>query len=206
MAVRSRFMNAGQSCIAAKRFIVVESIAADFMERLRAGVEALRAGDPRDRETRLAPMARADLRKTLHAQVRESIAAGAIGIIGGHAEERPGFYYAATILDHVGPGMPAYDDELFGPVAAVIRAADESDALRIANDSRFGLGGSVWTRDHARGERFARAMACGCAFVNGMVKSDPRLPFGGVGDSGYGRELWQAGIREFVNQKTIWVG
>ncbi len=206
MAVRSRFMNAGQSCIAAKRFIVVESIAADFMERLRAGVEALRVGDPRDRETGLAPMARADLRETLHAQVRESIAAGAIAIIGGHPEERPGFYYAATILDHVGPGMPAYDDELFGPVAAVIRAADEPDALRIANDSRFGLGGSVWTRDPVRGERFARAMACGCAFVNGMVKSDPRLPFGGVGDSGYGRELWQAGIREFVNQKTIWVG
>jgi succinate-semialdehyde dehydrogenase/glutarate-semialdehyde dehydrogenase len=204
-AVRARFMNAGQSCIAAKRFIVVESIAADFMERLRAGVEALRAGDPREPETTLAPMARDDLREILHAQVRDSIAAGAVPVMGGQPVDRPGFYYAATLLDHVGSGMPAYDDELFGPVAAVIRAADEHDALRIANDSRFGLGGSVWTRDQSRGEQFARAMACGCAFVNGMVKSDPRLPFGGIGDSGYGRELSEVGIREFVNQKTIWV-
>jgi succinate-semialdehyde dehydrogenase/glutarate-semialdehyde dehydrogenase len=204
-AVRARFMNAGQSCIAAKRFIVVESIAADFIERLRAGVEALRAGDPREPETTLAPMARDDLREILHAQVRDSIAAGAVPVVGGQPVDRPGFYYAATLLDHVASGMPAYDDELFGPVAAVIRAADEHDALRIANDSRFGLGGSVWTRDQSRGEQFARAMACGCAFVNGMVKSDPRLPFGGIGDSGYGRELSEVGIREFVNQKTIWV-
>jgi acyl-CoA reductase-like NAD-dependent aldehyde dehydrogenase len=205
MAVKGRFINAGQSCIAAKRLIVVESIEAAFMERLRSGIEALRAGDPSQRETTLAPMARADLRDDLHAQVQASIASGAVLVMGGHALDRPGFFYAATLLDHVAPGMPAYDDELFGPVAAVIRAADESDALRIANDTRFGLGGSVWTQDAARGERFARQLACGCAFVNGIVKSDPRLPFGGIGDSGYGRELSRLGIREFVNQQTLWV-
>ncbi len=205
MAVKGRFINAGQSCIAAKRLIVVESIEAAFMERLRAGIEALRPGDPSQRETTLAPMARADLRDELHAQVQASIDAGAVLVMGGHALDRPGFFYAATLLDHVAPGMPAYDDELFGPVAAVIRAADESDALRIANDTRFGLGGSVWTQDAARGERFARQLACGCAFVNGIVKSDPRLPFGGIGDSGYGRELSRLGMREFVNQQTLWV-
>jgi succinate-semialdehyde dehydrogenase/glutarate-semialdehyde dehydrogenase len=198
-------MNAGQSCIAAKRCIVVESVFAPFLERLRAGIEALRPGDPLRRDTTLAPMARADLRDELHAQVQASIDAGALPVVGGHALEGPGFFYAATLLDQVAPGMPAYDDELFGPVASLIHAADEDDALRIANDTRFGLGGSVWTRDNARGERFARRMACGCAFVNGIVKSDPRLPFGGIGDSGYGRELSRLGIREFVNQQTIWI-
>ncbi|MGB5834264.1 MAG: NAD-dependent succinate-semialdehyde dehydrogenase [Thiohalocapsa sp.] len=205
MAVKGRFMNAGQSCIAAKRFIVVESVSAGFMQRLRAGIEALHPGDPARRETQLAPMARGDLRDELDAQVQTSIDAGAVLIMGGYAVDRPGFYYAATLLDQVAPGMPAYDDELFGPVAAVIRAADEADALRIANDTRFGLGGSVWTGDTARGERFARRMVCGCAFVNGIVKSDPRLPFGGIGNSGHGRELSRAGIREFVNQQTLWV-
>ena len=205
MAVKGRFINAGQSCIAAKRYIVVESVFAPFLERLRAGIEALRPGDPLRRDTRLAPMARADLRDELHAQVQASIEAGAVPVVGGHALDGPGYFYAATLLDQVAPGMPAYDDELFGPVASLIHAADEDDALRIANDTRFGLGGSVWTRDNARGERFARCMACGCAFVNGIVKSDPRLPFGGIGDSGYGRELSRLGIREFVNQQTIWI-
>ncbi|MBK1629896.1 succinate-semialdehyde dehydrogenase [Thiohalocapsa halophila] len=205
MAVTSRFMNAGQSCIAAKRFIVLDAVEADFMERLRAGIEALRPGDPAHRETTLAPMARADLRDDLHAQVQVSMDAGAVLAMGGQPLDRPGFFYAPTLLEHVSPGMPAYDDELFGPVAAVIDAADEEEALRIANDSRFGLGGSVWTRDAARGEAFARRMQCGCAFVNGMVKSDPRLPFGGIGDLGYGRELSRLGIREFVNQQTLWV-
>jgi succinate-semialdehyde dehydrogenase/glutarate-semialdehyde dehydrogenase len=205
MAVKGRFMNAGQSCIAAKRYIVVESVLAPFLERLRAGIEALRPGDPLRRDTTLAPMARADLRDALHAQVQASIDAGALCLVGGHALDGPGCFYAATLLDQVAPGMPAYDDELFGPVASLIHAADEDDALRIANDTRFGLGGSVWTRDSARGEAFARRMACGCAFVNGMVKSDPRLPFGGIGDSGYGRELSRLGIREFVNQQTLWI-
>jgi succinate-semialdehyde dehydrogenase/glutarate-semialdehyde dehydrogenase len=204
-AVKARFMNAGQSCIAAKRFIIVESVAAGFMERLLAGIEALRPGDPMDRQTTLAPMARADLRDELHAQVNASVGAGAVLVMGGAPLDGPGFFYAPTLLDQVGPGMPAYDDELFGPVAAVIRAADEAHALRIANDSRFGLGGSVWTRDTARGEAFARRMVCGAAFVNGMVKSDPRLPFGGIRDSGHGRELSRLGIRELVNQQTLWV-
>jgi len=204
-AVRARFMNAGQSCIAAKRFIVLASVEAAFMQRFRAGIEALRPGDPADRSTTLAPMARADLRDAIHGQVRASIDAGAVRVMGGEPLDGAGFFYAPTLLDHVGPGMPAYSEELFGPVAAVIRVTDEADALRVANDSRFGLGGSVWTEDAARGERFARQLACGCAFVNGLVKSDPRLPFGGIGDSGYGRELSRLGIREFVNQQTLWI-
>ncbi|MBK1701358.1 NAD-dependent succinate-semialdehyde dehydrogenase [Thiococcus pfennigii] len=205
-AVRGRFINAGQSCIAAKRFIVVAARADDVVARLRPAIEALRPGDPLDPATTLAPLARADLREQLDEQVRASLRAGARCLAGGRPLEGPGWFYAATLLDRVAPGMPAYEDELFGPVAAVIRAADEAEALRIANDSRYGLGGSVWTADPRRGEAFARRMACGAAFVNGIVKSDPRLPFGGIKDSGYGRELGELGIREFVNAKTLWVG
>ncbi|AGA90032.1 NAD-dependent aldehyde dehydrogenase [Thioflavicoccus mobilis 8321] len=204
-AVRGRFINAGQSCIAAKRFIVVDACAEDFLARLRPAIEALRPGDPLDPATTLAPLARADLRDELDEQVRESVRAGARCLAGGGALDGPGWFYAATLLDRVAPGMPAYEDELFGPVAVVIRAGDEAEALRIANDSRFGLGGSVWTADPVRGEAFARRMACGAAFVNGIVKSDPRLPFGGIKDSGYGRELGELGIREFVNAKTLWI-
>ncbi len=204
-AVASRFMNAGQSCIAAKRFIVVEPVAEAFLGRFREAVRALRPGDPSSDATTLAPMAREDLRDTLHAQVRDSIAAGAVPLEGCEPVPGKGTWYRASILDRVAPGMPAYDEEMFGPVAAVIRARDEDDAVRIANDTRFGLGGSVWTRDTDRGEALARRLACGCAFVNGLVKSDPRLPFGGIKDSGYGRELSLLGIREFVNAKTIWI-
>ena len=204
-AVASRFLNAGQSCIAAKRFIPVAAVADEFLERFREGVEALRSGDPLDEGVTLAPLARHDLRDELHAQVIDSIAAGAVALTGCNPESGAGAFYQASILDQVGPGMRAYEEELFGPVAIVIRAQDEADALRIANDSRFGLGGSVWTRDAARGEVFARRMQCGCAFVNGMVKSDPRLPFGGIRHSGYGRELARHGIREFVNAKTLWI-
>ncbi len=205
-AVASRFLNAGQSCIAAKRFIVVDAIAEDFVARFKAGVESLQAGDPMDDNTSLAPMARTDLREELHKQVVDTLAAGAINVTGCEIDEqRPGAYYKASILDQVDPGMRAYSEELFGPVAIVIRARDEADALRIANDSTFGLGGNVWTRDTDRGERLARQMECGCAFVNSFVKSDPRLPFGGIKHSGYGRELSHHGIQEFVNAKTVWI-
>ena len=145
------------------------------------------------------------MRVALHSQVTESIKKGAIPLLGCDPVAGQGYYYKVSVLDRVQPGMPAYDDELFGPVAAVIRAQNEADALRIANDSRFGLGGSVYTRDPKRGEAFARALRSGQAFVNGMVKSDPRLPFGGIKASGYGRELGLHGIREFVNSKTIWI-
>lgn len=204
-ALISRFMNCGQSCIAAKRFIPVAAVADAFLERFRAAVEALRPGDPMADGTRLGPMARHDLRDELHQQVLDSLAAGARAVTGCAPESGPGAYYQASILDGVEPGMRAYREELFGPVAIVIRAEDEQDAIRIANESRFGLGGSVWTRDAARGERLARQLQCGSAFVNGLVKSDPRLPFGGIKNSGYGRELSHHGIREFVNAKTIWI-
>jgi succinate-semialdehyde dehydrogenase/glutarate-semialdehyde dehydrogenase len=198
-------MNAGQSCIAAKRFIVVDAVAEAFLARFKAGVEALVPGDPMDEATTLAPMARADLRDELHEQVTDSIAQGAVALTGCAPVQGTLAHYQASILDRVTPDVRAYAEELFGPVAIVIRAGDEADALRIANDSRFGLGGSVWTADAARGEAFARRMECGCAFVNGMVKSDPRLPFGGVKASGYGRELSRHGIHEFVNAKTLWI-
>ncbi len=204
-AVVARFQNAGQSCIAAKRFVVVEAVADAFVARFRDAIARLVPGAPDDPLTGLAPMVRDDQRQALHAQVSRSIALGAERVIGGQPIDGPGFYYAATLLDRVQPGMPAYEEELFGPVAAVIRARDEEHAVAISNDSRYGLGGSVWTADPARGERVARRLECGCAFVNGVVKSDPRLPFGGVKASGYGRELARHGLREFVNAKTLWV-
>ena len=204
-AVASRFLNAGQSCIAAKRFIVLERIADPFLERFRDAVEALRPGDPMRDETTLAPMARTDLRDELHRQVRDSIAQGAVAVTGCAPLEGPGAFYLPSILDRVTPETRAYHEELFGPVASIIRARDEEQALEIANSSRFGLGGSVWTADPARGERLARRIQSGCCFVNGMVKSDPRLPFGGIKSSGYGRELSRHGIREFVSAKTVWI-
>jgi succinate-semialdehyde dehydrogenase/glutarate-semialdehyde dehydrogenase len=204
-AVASRYMNAGQSCIAAKRFIVTEAIAEEFLARFRAGVEKLQPGDPMQESTTLAPMARADLRDGLHAQVRDSLSQGAVGVTGCTPIAGAGWYYAPSILDRVMPGMRAYAEELFGPVAIVIRVTDESEAVRVANGSRFGLGGSVWTRDAARGEHVARRLESGMAFVNGLVKSDPRLPFGGVKASGFGRECSYHGIREFTNVKTVWI-
>lgn len=203
--VASRYLNAGQSCIAAKRFIVVESIADEFVARFKTEVEKLRAGDPMHETTTLAPMAREDLRDELHQQVQRTIDAGAVAVAGCAPIEGVGAYYQPSMLDHVKPGMAAWSEELFGPVAIIIRARDESDAIRIANESDFGLGGSVWTQDSARGERVARQVQSGAVFVNGMVKSDPRLPFGGVKNSGYGRELSYHGMMEFANQKTVWV-
>lgn len=204
-AVTARYMNGGQSCIAAKRFIVTAAIADEFLARFKAGVENLRPGDPMQESTTLAPMARADLRDGLHAQVRDSLAKGAVAVTGCAPIAGPGWYYAPSILDRVTPGVRAYEEELFGPVAIVIRVADESEAVRVANGSRYGLGGSVWTRDTARGERVARQLESGMAFVNGLVKSDPRLPFGGVKASGFGRECSYHGIREFTNVKTVWI-
>ena len=197
--IASRFLNTGQSCIAAKRFIVVPEIAEDFVSAFRAAVEALPVGDPLIEANRIGPMARHDLRDELHQQVIDSIDQGAIAVTGCAPIEGPGAYYRPSILDRVRP------EELFGPVASIIRARDEADAIRIANDTDFGLGGSVWTQDIARGEAIARQLQCGAAFVNGLVKSDPRLPFGGIKNSGYGRELSHHGIHEFVNAKTIWI-
>jgi succinate-semialdehyde dehydrogenase/glutarate-semialdehyde dehydrogenase len=204
-ATASRYLNGGQSCIAAKRFIVVDAVADEFVARYKTAVEALVPGDPMDEKTTLAPMARTDLRDELHRQVEDSVAKGAMLITGGKPLEGEGAFYTATIIDQVKPGQRAYSEELFGPVAIVIRAKDEADALRIANDSDFGLGSSVWTADSKRGELFARQIEAGCSFINGMVKSDPRLPFGGIKHSGYGRELSHQGIREFVNAKTLWI-
>jgi succinate-semialdehyde dehydrogenase / glutarate-semialdehyde dehydrogenase len=202
----ARLQNAGQSCIAAKRFVLVESIADDFLDRFAAEFQRFQPGDPLDPQTTLAPLARANLRDQLHAQVERSIGKGARALLGCAPLPGAGFYYAPSILDSVTPGMPAYEEELFGPVAVILRARDEADALRLANDSRFGLGASVWTCDIARGERFARGLEAGSCFVNAMVKSDPRVPFGGVKDSGYGRELSVHGLREFTNVKTVWIG
>ena len=204
--VKSRFQNAGQSCIAAKRFLVQDSVLDEFLARFARALEGLLPGDPSVAGTTLAPMARRDLRTELHEQVADALAHGATAVAGGRPLDGRGAFYAPTILRGIAPGMRAWTEEVFGPVALVIGVRAEFEAIAIANASRYGLGGSVWTRDLARGERLARRLECGAAFVNGMVKSDPRLPFGGVKDSGYGRELSRHGIREFVNAKTVWIG
>ncbi len=205
MAIASRFLNCGQSCIAAKRFIVVPQIADQFLHQLKTKVAALILGDPMDEATQIGPMARLDLRDELHRQVTDSIDRGAVAVIGCQPVEREGFFYQPSILDHVTADTRAYHEELFGPVAIVIRAANEEDALRIANETRFGLGSSIWSKDTARAERLAAQIQAGCTFINGMVKSDPRLPFGGVKASGFGRELSKVGMHEFVNAKTVWI-
>jgi len=204
-AMTSRFLNAGQSCIAAKRFIVVDAIADKFVAELKSRTEKLSYGDPLDAQTSLAPMARADLRQKLHQQVSKSISMGANPVTGCDVIEDTFSAYQASILDHVAPGMPAYDEELFGPVAAIIRVRDHEEALQVANDTEFGLGSSVWTKNPETANYLAKNLKAGCCFINGMVKSDPKLPFGGVKASGYGRELSKQGILEFVNVKTIWI-
>lgn len=203
-AIASRFGNAGQTCIAAKRFIVTPGIADAFVQRFVEAASKLAIGDPMADATTLAPMARADLRDEIHAQVRRSVDAGAALLLGGTPGEGA-CHYPATILDHVVPGMPAYDEELFGPAAAILRARDDADAVRLANDTDFGLGASVWTRDLARGEAVARKLQAGATFVNAIVRSDVRLPFGGTKTSGFGRELAEHGIHEFMNIKTVYV-
>jgi succinate-semialdehyde dehydrogenase/glutarate-semialdehyde dehydrogenase len=162
-------------------------------------------GDPIARETQVGPQARSDLRDSLHRQVEESVERGAKLLLGGQIPPGPGAYYPPTLLAGVDKGMPAFDEETFGPVAAVVRAKDESDAVRLANDSAFGLGASLWTQDRVRAQRLAAQIEAGAIFVNGVVKSDPRLPFGGIKRSGYGRELSEYGIREFVNIKSVWI-
>jgi succinate-semialdehyde dehydrogenase/glutarate-semialdehyde dehydrogenase len=201
---KGRLVNSGQSCIAAKRFIVLAQLKDRFEKQLVAEMGKAKLGDPLDEATGVGPLARRDLRDELHAQVTKSIAKGARCLCGGKVPGGPGAFYPPTVLSDVHPGQPAYDEEMFGPVAAVISAKDVDDAVRIANDSEFGLGGGVFTRDLALGERIAAdRIDAGCVFVNATVASDPKLPFGGVKDSGYGRELSSYGIREFVNIKTV---
>lgn len=204
--VASRLINGGQSCVAAKRFIVPEEIRAEFEVRFVDVTKRKTMGDPLDESHDIGPQARHDLRDDLHRQVRESVAGGARCLLGGEVPDLPGAYYPPTVLTDVRAGMPAYDEELFGPVAAIIPVKDDEEAIRVANDSVFGLGAAVFTRDEARGEAIAtHRLEAGCCFVNTFVKSDPRLPFGGIKESGYGRELGRFGIREFVNVKTVYV-
>ena len=207
ICVNSRLINSGQSCIAAKRFIVVKSAQKEFTGLFMKKMKAKKLGNPLDTATDIGPQARVDLRNELHDQVKRSIKKGAKCILGGEITKGKNAYYPATILAKVKPGMPAYDEELFGPVAAIITAKDEADAIRIANDSSFGLGAAVFTKDKEKGEKIAATqLQSGSCFVNAMVKSDPRLPFGGIKQSGYGRELGLFGIHEFVNIKTVFVG
>lgn len=203
-AVASRYGNAGQTCIAAKRFIVVEAIADRFVQRFAEAAAKLTLGDPEDDATTLAPMARRDLRDELHRQVQASIAWGARPLLGCEPDASHAGY-PASILDGVAPGMPAYEEELFGPVASILRVRDEAEAIRVANDTSFGLGGSVWSGNPERGDRVARQLQVGAAFVNAIVRSDVRLPFGGTKRSGFGRELAEHGIHEFMNIKSVYI-
>jgi succinate-semialdehyde dehydrogenase/glutarate-semialdehyde dehydrogenase len=203
--VDSRLINGGQSCIAAKRFIVAASHAREFTERFVALMAAKKVGDPFAEGVDVGPQARTDLRDALHHQVEKSVAKGAKLLLGGKLPQGKGAFYPPTVLADVRPGMPAFDEEMFGPAAAIIAAKDEADAIALANSSRFGLGGAVFTRDLARGERVARSLEAGATHVNSLVASDPRLPFGGVKESGYGRELGPFGIREFVNVKAVYL-
>jgi succinate-semialdehyde dehydrogenase/glutarate-semialdehyde dehydrogenase len=202
-AVNARAINNGQSCIAAKRFIVAEAIADRFIERFVARMKELVVGDPMDAKTNVGPLAMKQIRDDLHSQVERSVAAGARVLLGGKPREGNGWYYEPTVLTDVSTSSPAFREETFGPLAAIVRARDVDHAIELANDSRFGLGAAAWTRDEKEIARFARDIAAGQVFINGMVASDPRFPFGGVKKSGYGRELGAFGMHEFVNIKTV---
>jgi acyl-CoA reductase-like NAD-dependent aldehyde dehydrogenase len=204
--VRARYQNAGQSCIAAKRFIVVESVFQKYLDRFVEAVRDLKVGDPMDRSTQMGPLARAEFIEDLERQIRASVDKGATIVTGGRRRAGKGFYFEPTVLKDVQPDMPAGCEEIFGPVAAMIRARDTEGAIQIANSSPFGLGSSLWTSNLKRAKQLARRIEAGQVFINGMVASDPRLPFGGVKRSGYGRELSELGIREFVNIQTVWIG
>jgi succinate-semialdehyde dehydrogenase / glutarate-semialdehyde dehydrogenase len=206
VACRARNQNNGQSCIAAKRFIVAEPIADEFEDLFSKAVAALKVGDPTDRANQVGPLARPDLVDDLERQVKESISKGAKVLAGGKRLNNGGNFFEPTVLTDVKPGMPVYNEETFGPVAAVIRVRDAEEALLVANDSDFGLGSSIWTKNVERGQLLAERVEAGLVFINGMVASDARLPFGGVKRSGYGRELSEHGIKEFTNIQTVWVG
>jgi succinate-semialdehyde dehydrogenase / glutarate-semialdehyde dehydrogenase len=205
VAVEARVINNGQSCIAAKRFIVAEPIADAFEKKFVQRMEALVVGDPMAEKTELGPLANADAVASLDADVRKTVEAGARLLTGGRPLQRAGHYYAPTVLTNVPKNSPAYCEEFFGPVASLFRARDLDDAIRIANDSRFGLGASAWTRDEKERDRLVNELEAGMVFINKMVASDPRMPFGGVKQSGHGRELGVHGIREFTNIKTVWI-
>jgi len=204
-AARARTINNGQSCIAAKRFIVHERVAAEFERLFVEKMKSLKVGDPLDPKTEIGPLATPAIRDEVHDAVRRSVAAGARLALGGEPQPGRGNFYPPTVLADVPPDSPAANEEIFGPVAALFRVRDASEAIAIANSSRYGLGASAWTNDPAERDRFAAEIESGSVFINGMVKSDPRLPFGGVKKSGYGRELSVQGIREFVNVKTVWI-
>ena len=206
VCAKSRLINAGQSCIAAKRFIVVKKHMAEFERLYVEKFKAIKFGDPKAKESDIGPMARKDLRDEVHEQVEKSLSQGAKLALGGKIPTDEGAYYPPTVLTGVKPGMTAFDEEIFGPVAALIEAQDEADAVRLANQSQFGLGSAVFTKDKAKADRLAREIEAGCVFVNAFVKSDVRLPFGGIKQSGYGRELSWFGIQEFVNIKTVYHG
>ncbi len=201
-----RFLNTGQSCIAAKRFIVVESILDEFRGKILQAMKNQKWGDPFDEDVNIGPMVNIWSRNEVHEQVIASIEKGAELLVGGEVPDVEGAFYPATLLDNVKPGMPAFDDEIFGPVASIVPVKDEAEAIRLANQTPFGLGSAVFTRDVEKGERIAaNEIEAGCCFVNDFVRSDPRLPFGGIKESGYGRELSETGIREFTNMKTVYI-
>jgi succinate-semialdehyde dehydrogenase/glutarate-semialdehyde dehydrogenase len=206
MAVRSRFLNSGQSCLAAKRFIVTEAVADEFTRRFAEAAAELRVGDPHDPATEVGPLARVEQAEALQRQVDESVAAGATVLTGGKRAAGDSAYFAPTVLANVTPDMVVFREETFGPVAAVMVAADDDEAARLADDSRFGLGASVWSANAERALAVGRRITSGALFVNAVVASDARLPFGGTRRSGYGRELSEEGIREFTNIRTIWIG
>ena len=204
-AVASRMLNNGQSCIAAKRFIVHEAIADAFTKKFKEELEKLNVGNPMEKDTNVGPLARMDLRDALADQVKRAVAKGAEVITGGNAIDGNGCFYHPTILSNIKQGNPVFDEETFGPVAAIIHFKEDKWAIKLANKSRYGLGASIWTKDTEKAEQFAKAIESGAVFINGFVKSDPRLPFGGIKQSGYGRELSSYGIKEFVNIKTVWI-
>jgi succinate-semialdehyde dehydrogenase / glutarate-semialdehyde dehydrogenase len=204
-AIKARTINAGQSCIAAKRFLIADEIYDQFLQRFLEGIRALKMGDPMEESTDIGPLATKQIQDGVHEQVQKSVAAGARLLTGGNRVHGAGFFYEPTVLIDIPPDSPAYREEIFGPVASIFRVRDNEEAIRIANDSVFGLGASVWTNDAEEQELFISELEAGMVFVNGMVASDPHLPFGGTKRSGFGRELGAHGIREFMNAKTVWI-